>query len=585
MVARIVIVLAVVLGCGGLLSAVVVAQEIQYKEYRKSNRYDELFRITFEKKTLTISLTENGVERSSSFLRAGIAHRDSLVYAGDQVIFDARGLILDGVRRDYDQILDSRVVDGDESISITFLTRPNNSPRVARLKLGNRITFAESIVVEDDEFVRGVVFSVTGSIEIYGEVNKDIVSLFGDVYIGPAAVARGDIASPSGRIDIARDASIYGETYSSQKKHRARKYRSHRRTDAFDLTTGGMIYYNRIDGFALGGEWRFDDPDFLLPSTWIRTGYAFASERWRFGLGLEQTIVRSPSLTVGGEYFRELASGDDWLLDDHENSLFVLLAKEDFKDYYEAEGGMAFVNFQPASSLRFTASYRCEETRWLDSHRNLWALFGGHKRFRENFSTVDSPFRDTGIVHLDTRTNGYLSTVLDFDTGNPEDRLEHSSWHLTGVAEWSTPDLSSDFDYRRYTLAARRYQRITRRSMVLLRAMYGGSDGELPMHKRFFLGGLGTLRGYDHKEYTGSRFWMANAEYRVRFPATDMAASLVWDVGRIDRAYDETEFGDVKHSLGIALHFGDDLRVNVSRRLDRSFDDDPKIYVRFEHVF
>ncbi len=585
MVARLVIVLTVSFACGILLSAGVVAQDTEYKDYRKPSRYDVLFQTTFEKETLTISLTENGVEQSSSFPRSGIAQRDGLVYAGDRIIFDSEGLILGGARRGYEQILDIQVVDGDETISITFLTRPNNSQRVARLKLGNRISFAEPIVVPDDEFVRGIVFSVTGSIEVYGEVNKDVVSLFDDVYVGPAAVARGDIAAPTGRIDIARDASIYGEAYSSEKKHRARKYRSHRKTDAFNLETGDMVYYNRVDGLALGAEWRFDDPDFLLPSTWIRGGYALAAERWRFGVGLEQTIVSSPSLTIGGEYFRELASQDDWLLDDDENTVFVMLAKEDFKDYYEAEGGMVFVNFQPAATLKLTAGYRSEETRWLDAHRNLWALFGGDKKLRENFSTVEDPFRDTGIAHLDTRTNGYLSAVVDFDTGNPEDRLEYGSWHVTGVAEWSTPDLSSDYDYRRYTLAARRYQPITSRSMILLRAMYGGSDGELPMHKRFFLGGLGTLRGYDHKEYAGHRFWMANAEYRVRFPGTDMAASLMWDVGRIDRAYDETEFGEVKHSLGVAIHFGDDLRVNVSKRLDRSFDNDPKIYVRFEHVF
>ena len=121
--------------------------------------------------------------------------------------------------------------------------------------------------------------------------------------------------------------------------------------------------------------------------------------------------------------------------------------------------------------------------------------------------------------------------------------------------------------------------------MLIMRGMYGGSDGYLPIYKRYFLGGLGTLRGYRHKEYMGTRFWMINTEYRTRFPGSDIAAALIWDMGKIgnDTALDSDV--DLKHSIGFALTLGDDFRISVAKRLDRSDDNDPRIYDRLTQPF
>ncbi|MEW5995911.1 MAG: BamA/TamA family outer membrane protein, partial [Candidatus Zixiibacteriota bacterium] len=255
------------------------------------------------------------------------------------------------------------------------------------------------------------------------------------------------------------------------------------------------------------------------------------------------------------------------------------------KDYYEAEGGAVYTIFKPVSPLELEVRYRMEETKWLRAYRHLWSLFGGDKLFRPNFSTVDSAFREDGIADIDSLDNGYLTVRLDYDTHDKDDPFDKSAWHATGILEWSHPDLNSDFDYRRYTLTLRRYQELHRHAMLLLRGMYGGSDGDLPMYKRFYLGGLGTLRGFRHKEYMGTEFWMANAEYRIAFPRTDLAASLFWDAARIANQVKLDDDVEVRQCLGIGVYFGDDLRVNVAKRLDRSADDDAKIYVRLDHVF
>jgi hypothetical protein len=567
-----------------LLTLSALAAESRYKDYKSSRQKEDFFEISFDKKRTSVTAFKGGEEFTRWCNRIEIKKTEAFVSLGESVGFDAEGLVFGDDKYLYQEISDARITDAEEIVTITFFTRSDVSQGARRLKFGNRIEFANSIVVEEDEFVRGLIFSVTGDIEVYGEVNKDIISLFGDVYIGPGAVARGDIASISGRIDIAGDASVYGEIYSGEEPRTTRKYRFRRREKT--LSASGTFKYNRVDGATPYCEARFDDRDSLLPSFWAVGGYGFESERWRYDFGLEQTIWRQRPLVIGGSFYRRLASDDDWLLTDGENTIFTLLVTEDFKDYYEAEGGSVYTVFKLFPTLSLEGRYRFESTKWLDAHRHLWSLFGGSKLFGENFSQVETDFRQHSIAEIDTTDNAYLFGRVEFDTRDKDDPFEKSAWYLSSDIEWSHPDLNSDFDYRRYTLSVRRYQRIHRRVTLLLRGMYGGSGGYLPMYKSFYLGGLGTLRGYKHKEFMGNQFWMANVEYRIDFPRTDLAASIFWDGGQItDCAKLMTSNIEVKHSLGIAVFFGDDLRINLSKRLDRSFDDSPQIYVRLDHVF
>ncbi|HUV31514.1 MAG TPA: BamA/TamA family outer membrane protein [Acidobacteriota bacterium] len=562
-------------------STCAVAQETQYKEYRRSQAGKEYFEISFDKQNAEITIPMADRYFTDRFALDEIREDDGRIVAGDRVIFDKDGLHLAGEVLPYDEIYDARVEESTDHTVVTFFARTAAVDRPSRIRYRNRVEPFNGVTVDEDEFIRGLVFSVAGRVKVYGEVNKDVISLFGDVAIGPDAVVRGDVVSITGRVDASRDASIYGEIYTG--KHRVKhRFRRWQREEELEFT--GDFDYNRVDGAALGVGLRHSDIDSLLPSVWASIGYAFASERWRYAVGLEQTILRRPPLSIGGEYYRRLASQDDWLLEDRENICFTLLVNEDFKDYYEAEGGTVYVTVSPLQDLELLGRYRYEETAWLGAHRNLFSLFGSHKDFPANFARVDPAYRSIGIAELDTATNADLSARVDFDTRDMDSPYSQSAWAVTGEIEWSTPDLGSDFDYRRYTVSVRRYQRVHRRIMLLLRAMYGGSDGYLPMYKRFYMGGLGTLRGYKHKELMGSRFWMANAEYRVDFPKTDLALSLLWDVAQIANDASIDRDIELKHSIGIAAYFGDDFRISLAKRLDRS-DDNSQIYARFAHVF
>jgi len=556
------------------------AQETDYKEYRRSSKRSEYFEMSYDRRQFEITFRADGSYISRRFLYDDIKIGSDRVTADGQVLFEGNTLHIDGETLPLNEIYDSRVDRYDDHSVVTFFRKSGKSRTVTRIKRGNIILPNEKIIIEEDEFVRGLIMSVTGNIEVYGEVNKDVISLFGDIYVGPEAVARGDVISIMGQVDVSREASVYGEVYTGKHKQR-RRYRHWEPRNQLDFTGG--FGYNRVDGATLAGGMKYIDSDSLLPSVWGSIGYAFASERWRYKVGLEQVILRRPAIALGGEYYRRLASDDDWLLSDCENIAFTLLVTEDFKDYYEAEGGTAYLKLRPYSYLTVEGRFRLEETRWLNAHSHLFSLFGGAKLFRDNFSTVDSTFRETGIAELGSTTNSNLSATIRWDTRDADKPRSQSAWVANANMEWSTPDLDSDFDYRRYLIDIRRYQKVNRRTTLLLRGMYGGSDGYLPMYKRFYVGGLGTLRGYKHKEFIGSRFWMTNAEYRVDFPRTDVAMSVLWDAAQITEDSKLSDSAEVKHSLGIAIYIGDDFRVSLAKRLDRSYDDNPRFYVRLTH--
>ncbi|HVP07149.1 MAG TPA: BamA/TamA family outer membrane protein [Candidatus Acidoferrum sp.] len=559
------------------------AQETQYKEYAPVQDRKVLFILSYNDNTLSINLPVDSGYQSASFPRQGITIDKGVVFAERKPLFDGQGLLIHGQVIDYASISDLRISRDDKWMAITFYAMPTGAGSAARIRRGNRITFSDSIVIDKNDFVRGTIFSVTGNIDVLGEANKDVVSLFGNVTLEPLAVVRGDLATITGAVTVPRNASVYGAVYSGSGKGVGKRHRFFRHENELEVT--GEFHYNRVDGATPYVGLKFQDQDSLLPSAWVSFGRAFASKRWRYEVGLEQTITRQRPLSVGGTYYRRLASGDDWLLSDNENLAFTLLAKEDFKDYYEAEGGTLYARFRPIPKLTLETSYRNEKTHWLEAHRNLWSLFGGDKRFGLNFGTVDSAYRVIGISEIDTSTNASLTFSADYDTRKTEEPFSASAWRLAGELEWSHKSFGSDFDYRRYTLDVVRYQRVTRYTMLLSRGMFGGSDGYLPMYKRFFLGGLGTLYGYKQKEYMGNRFWMINSEYRVQFPRTDLAFGVFYDIGQIANNHPLNGDVEVKSSLGAAIYLSSDFRLSIAKRLDRSYDDNPKTYVRFDRAF
>lgn len=574
---------------GVLILALVCTATVQaadtepYKEYRPRSGKKPYFTISFDTETISFIIPGDDGEASYHYPLTAVTEGVEAVYIGNDIVLTELALNVPEQELPYDRIVDLRVYDDDGTTVIAAYQSLSTDTDPGRVRRGNLIQAFDNVVVDEETFVRGFVLSVVGNIDVFGEVSKDIVSLFGDVYVGPDAVARGDVASITGRVQVARDASVYGELFTGSKEKKGRSRRFYREEEEAEMDL--MVAYDRVDGLTLGLQFKYEDFDSVLPFISADGGYALESERWRLKFEVEQVLSRRLPVSIGGRVFQMLVSEDDWIIEKDENTVFTLLFAEDYRDYYEARGGRGFFRSSPTRQLKFEAGYEYIETRWFRARRQLWSLFGGGKEFPRNFHRVEDGLRTHGIAELDSTTNAYLTFNLDFDTRDDTFPFESSAWALGAWLEWASPDIGSDFDYRRYFVNFRRYQEINRYTMLMLRGVFANSDGYLPMYKRYYLGGVGTLRGYKHKELTGTRFWLTNAEYRFRFPKSDLAVSVMYDIGQIANDTKLSGDIDVEHSLGLGLYLGDDVRLSLAHRLDANSNKNLQFYARFEHNF
>lgn len=71
-----------------------------------------------------------------------------------------------------------------------------------------------------------------------------------------------------------------------------------------------------------------------------------------------------------------------------------------------------------------------------------------------------------------------------------------------------------DFNFQKYTVEGRYYIPLGENHTLALRGWAGTVTGDAPITEYFYAGGPDTLRGYQQNQFFGTRFLVANAEYR-----------------------------------------------------------------------
>jgi outer membrane protein insertion porin family len=107
-----------------------------------------------------------------------------------------------------------------------------------------------------------------------------------------------------------------------------------------------------------------------------------------------------------------------------------------------------------------------------------------------------------------------------------------------------------------------------------------GTTGEVPISRRFFLGGSTTLRGYDYERVGptgpdgsptgGDLFVLANLEWRVPV-YRGFGVVLFSDVGNVFRAINDFRPGQIKGSVGLGLRYSTPIgpiRLDYGHKLD-----------------
>jgi hypothetical protein len=454
-----------------------------------------------------------------------------------------------------------------------ILTKQDGSTRSRRGTERNRFASFRRLSIPPGDFVRGNAFCIGNELVIEGEVNGNVVSLFGDVKLMSSAVCQRDVLAIGGSIHKHRLARVNGTYQSTDDWHQV-KARYHRRSrdDKSAVQLGAGAAYNRVDGLLIMPEITFQSEEKFMPKFYFKYGYGFASKRSVYQLGIEQKLFDYNQTKLGGSVYRLTKTEDNWISDSSENSLYAVLAREDFRDYYGAEGGDIYVEQHLGFAHTFRVEYSYEALSWLPAHTGLWSLFGGDKRFRQNFSSVDASCHNDAVPDYD-KNEAVLKASYVLNTVEDErGELARAGW-VGGVHyEHSSSRLGSDFTFDRFIVELRRYQPLTYMQNFNVRLMYGGANGNLPLHRLFYLGGIRTLRGYDIKQFYGSRMALANCEYVVDFPRTIVGLALLFDIGKTGWESDFLSEGEWRGDVGIGVRFDDWLRLELTRQINGDTD-------------
>ena len=475
--------------------------------------------------------------------------------------------------------------------------------------------------IDRDEAIDGDVLIVGGDLKVDGEVNGDVLAIFGDIDLGPSAEVKGDVISVNGKVWSDEDAEIQGDivvtnipieddddnvTIEKREKERA-KYKSKKR-ESWPDDSNEVVYadYNRVDGLTLGmqfpqaGWWANKNHHFAVVG---KGGYSFASKRWQYQVGLERWTAGDFRFAIGANIYDMTDTQDRWLICDHENALAAFFLKEDFRDYYNREGFSVYASQNFGKRVKVKVAYQDENFENVSKSTN-WALFGGKKDFRNNPMALPFQF---------SMANGYdaplqlksASAELSIDTRNNRKRPS-KGWLINAFAELAGEEFENAYSFERYIVDVAHYFPLSWDEHITLRLRGATSTGILPPMYWYDLGGLSTLRGMNFKEMTGDRMVLGNLEYHLRagdgtflgmdiilfvdsglawFADADMPyISNSWPVDenvqqaandvRPEDTFELLTWSSLSTNAGIALASPDgDFRINFAKRIDKGGQD------------
>lgn len=267
--------------------------------------------------------------------------------------------------------------------------------------------------------------------------------------------------------------------------------------------------YNRVEGLPL-----LLGPRAFMNFSWGRVTadamgvlrsadrFELKSENLGHVLRMELQIGGERGIRLAGRMDDVVAPVEEWHLSDSEVGVASFLLHRDYRDYFNRHGKTLSASAFVGNHLDATISWT-DEVWSTPNARDPWSLLRDNQDWRPN------PVLDAGQFHL-------IRLGARFDSRN--DELDPwSGWFVTGEYEYGVGLISAygptsrgvrDINPRgrnafdRLLLDVRRYNRLSAEGQLNLRLVAGGwlSGDDLPLQRRFSLGSVGSLPGYDFRQ-------------------------------------------------------------------------------------
>lgn len=383
----------------------------------------------------------------------------------------------------------SREVMGDLGVSGGVLT-------IAGHVAGRVVAINADVRLTSGARVDGEILVVGGTVE-----GRDVAVVGGQIRVYRERL---DVAAVGDRMERVPE-DVSGGWWQRHERWRDRGWSSLRLVSAhtynrveglpiiFGPTFGRDLGWGRLSGEALG-IWR------------TAQGFAWNSDVVGHSLKGELQFGTRRGVRIGGRQFDRVEPVEEWQLSDQEVGFASVLLHRDFRDYYNENGGTLYGSLFRGTAVEATLAY--SDVRWgLRQTRDPWTLFRNDEAWRAN------PAMDEGTFHL-------LHGTLRYDTRNDEAH-PWTGWYILGNYEYGTGTIrsygttspgvrTSNVDglttYDRAFIDVRRYNRIAPGSQLNFRLAAGGwlSGDDLPLQRRFSLGGPGSMPGFDFRRTSGA---------------------------------------------------------------------------------
>lgn len=528
--------------------------------------------ISFDRKSCSIVVDTGEAAVSHRFLLNQVERRERSIIADGELIIHGDSLTIGGrtVNLATMQVAEITPFKGVYDV----LLRDASAQQSRRSRAGgNAFASFAALELKAGDFIRGSAFVVGGELRSDAEVNGFVVGLFSDLNLGPTSTCHRDVIAIGGSIKHDDRARIYGAIQSTESWKRTDIFRRRRKNFGHQpVSIWPRLSYDRVDGLAIYGGIAFQSEENFVPRFFAEVGYGLESEMGKYRIGFDHLLFDYNQFNYGASVYQQTKTADDWLAWSGENNVYALLKREDFRDYYQGEGVELFVQQEFDIKHQLRAEYFVEELDSMSAHPRLWAVMGGSKAFRSNFSSVHELERRE-LQQLYTKNEAAISLSYLYRTIREGSTVPMQGWWLSLRYEHSSSEIASDFEYDRITAEARRGQTLGDYFFANLRAKYGKLNGDAPLHRLFYLGGIRTLRGYEIKEFYGTEMGLLNAELIFDPGRTIIDLLGVFDIGTV--ASGDASVSDSRWAgdYGLGLIVGGYFRFEVTRQFNGHSDD------------
>jgi hypothetical protein len=290
------------------------------------------------------------------------------------------------------------------------------------------------------------------------------------------------------------------------------------------LGSGREDLYSPVDGasLALGiGTTIFDHSKFNHTYINAYAAYKFSRDDAGYSAGIERPIFGGPRLFLGGEIHDITASDDLWRISSFEETVVAVAFKNMFRDYYRRRGEQVFAVFRPGANNEISAMARWDRHEPLPNATD-YSFWRDDAEFRPNPLVADQKINALVFGYtFDTRELSGAGGLPTYQRHLKDSLFGSTARDTPGLRiEWTSEvaghGMGGDAEFDRHILNTRGHLALGSRTQFSGRAMFGFSNGTLPIERQFAIGGIGTVHGYAFKEASGGTgLTLFNAEYRV----------------------------------------------------------------------